>query len=102
MSSHDNTITNTTYLNTEIKNKGFVLLDELFKRYGWQMTKNQMNWISYYKFGHETEYFEIKIEQSKIHVSIPIRNLHFQYTTSFNDYFTASEYLEERFKDFVF
>jgi hypothetical protein len=59
-----------------------------------------MNWICFSKPGFQTEYFEIKIDQSKIFVSIPIKNSLFQYKTSFKDYYSASEYIEERFKDF--
>jgi hypothetical protein len=84
-----------------IKNKGFSLLDCIFKENGWHMTKNEMNWISYTKRGFETEYFEITITPSKINVSIPIRNCAFQYNTSFKDYYMASEYIEDRFKDFI-
>jgi len=103
MSSNDNMLSNqTTILKTEIKNKGFFLLDEMFKTNGWHMTKNEMNWVSYTKAGNETEFFDIKIDQNKVYVSVPIKNSIFQYTTSFKDYFTASEYVEQRFKDFYF
>jgi hypothetical protein len=87
--------------NTEIKNKGFFLLDEMFKSNGWHMTKNEMNWICYTRAGNETEFFDIKLDQKRVYVSVPIQNSIFQYTTSFKDYFTASEYVEQRFKDFT-
>jgi len=90
-----------TILTTEIKNKGFILLDELFKQHGWHMIKNEMNWISYTKLGHETEFFEIKLDRAKIHVSIPLKNSMYQYNTTFNNYFEASEYIEMRFKEFI-
>ena len=61
-------------LNTEIKNKGFFLLDEMFKTNGWHMTKNEMNWICYTKTGNETEFFDIKLDQKKVYVNIPIKN----------------------------
>ena len=85
--------------NYEIKNKGFFLLDEMFKSNGWHMTKNEMNWICYTKVGNETEFFDIRIDNCKIYVSVPIKNSVFQYTTTFRDYFTASDYVEQRFKD---
>jgi hypothetical protein len=88
--------------NSEIKNKGFFTLYSLFKENGWHMTKNEMNWIFFTKKGFETEYFEIKIDISKIYVSIPIKNSIFQYSTSFKDYYSAVEYIEERFTDFIF
>jgi hypothetical protein len=87
--------------NTEIKNKGFVLLDEMFKQHGWKLFKNEMNWICYSKFGKETEYFEIRLDTSKVHVSIPIKNSPYQYNTTFNNYFDVSEYIESRFRDFI-
>ena len=102
MSSNDNMLSNQrSILNSEIKNKGFAILDEMFKKHGWYMVKNEMNWISYTKFGHETDLFDIKIDQKSIHVSIPIKNSVYQYITSFKDYFQASEYIEARFFDFI-
>ena len=102
MNSNTNTLSENKFANdTSIKNKGFMLLDEMFRQYGWHMCKNEMNWICYTKFGQETEFFEIRIDLSKIHVSIPIKNSPYQYNTSFKNYFEASEYIEERFKDFI-
>jgi len=91
--------TSTSLEETTIENKGFILLDNMFKNNGWKLIKNEMNWICFSKPGFQTEYFEIKIDQSKIFVSIPIKNSMFQYKTSFKDYYSASEYIEERFKD---
>lgn len=88
-------------LKTEIKNKGFALLDQLFKENGWHLCKNEMNIICYTKFSNETDLFEIKIDHKYIYVSIPIKNSPFQYNTSFNNYFQASEYIEARFFDFI-
>ncbi len=101
MSYIDNMLSNNeSILNTEIKNKGFALLDQMFKDNGWNLCKNEMNNISYTYFGHETELFEIKIDTNTIHVGIPIKNSRFQYNTQFNNYFQASEYIEARFADF--
>jgi len=88
-------------LNTEIKNKGFVLLDQIFKEHGWYMSKNEINYISYAKQGLETDFFDIVIEQKSIRVSVPIKNSSFQYITKFDDYFSASEYVEARFFDYI-
>jgi hypothetical protein len=102
MTVNDNMLTNQdSILNSEIKNKGFAILDTMFKQYGWHMIKNEMNWISYTKFGNETDLFDIKIDHKSIHVSIPIKNSRYQYITSFNGYFQASEYIEARFIDFI-
>ena len=57
---HSNKETN---INTEIKNKGFDMLDTMFKEHGWHMIKNEINWIAYTKFGRETELFDIKIDK---------------------------------------
>jgi hypothetical protein len=93
--------TDSDFLNNQIKNKGFLLLDEMFKQNGWHLFKNEMNWICYYKFAKETEYFDIRLDSSKVYVSIPIKNSRYQYNTSFNNYYDASEYIELRFKDFI-
>jgi hypothetical protein len=98
-----NTISNNSQINvdTKILNKGFLILDELFQKHGWHLIKNEMNWICYTKVGQESDLFDIKISQKIIQVSIPIKNSPFQYHTSFTDYFQASEYIEERFFDFI-
>ncbi len=87
--------------NSQLKNIGFLFLDSMFRENNWIRIKNEVDWICFTKPGFETEYFEIKIDSSKIYVSIPLRNSIFQYKTSFKDYFTACEYVEERFKDFI-
>ena len=86
---------------TTIKNKGFLILDTMFKEHGWKLIRNEMNMICYTKIGHETDLFDIKIDQKTIYVTIPIKNGPFQYTSSFTDYFLASEYIEARFFDFI-
>jgi hypothetical protein len=102
MNTATNMMLNEDYnLNAENKNKGFALLDPLFKEYGWHMTKNEMNWISYTKFGQETDVFDIKINKTAILVSIPIKNSPYQYITSFKDYYQANEFIEARFNDFI-
>ena len=82
--------------------KEFATLDPLFKQHGWYTSKNEANYLSYTTTGHETDVFEIKIDTSKtIRVSMPIRNSPFQYNTTFNNCFQASEYIESRFLDFI-
>lgn len=101
MNTNDNMLSNNYVLNSEIKNKGFVLLDATFKEFGWNLTKNEVNWISYSKSDDETTYFDIKITTDKIVVSIPIKNSRYQYITSFKGYFEASEYIEKRLFDYI-
>jgi hypothetical protein len=84
----------------KIQNKGFILLDKIFKEQGWYLCENKINKICYTKLGFETDIFDIQIFEKEIQVSIPIRNSPYQYVTCFTDYFQASEYLEARFKDF--
>jgi hypothetical protein len=88
-------------LNTEIRNKGFAPLDVIFKENGWRLTKNEMSWICYEKFGHESDVFDIKIDAKSIHVSIPLKNSPFNYVTIFTDYFNASEYIESKLKELL-
>ena len=70
MSSNSNMLSNESILNTEIKNKGFALLDQMFKENSWHLVKNEMNYICYTKLGHETDTFEIKIDAKNIHIGI--------------------------------
>lgn len=100
MNTNDNMLSE-QYQNIEINNKGFLLLDSVFKNNGWHIVKNDMNWISYTKFGDETSFFDIKITTDKIIVSVPLKNSIYQYTTSFKSYYPASEYIEYQFFEFI-
>lgn len=97
--------TNTNYIqcNSEkqLKNKGFLIIDSIFRDNKWQLIQNEMNHISYSKFGDETTSFDIKIFSDKIVVSVPIKHSIYQYVTSFKNYYEASEYLEQRFRDYI-
>jgi hypothetical protein len=94
-------ILNDPVLNSQIKNKGFAILDSTFKQYQWHLIKNELNWICYTKFGIETNSFDIKILPDKIIVSVPIKNSCYQYVTNFKSYFEASEYIEQKFFDYI-
>lgn len=91
----------TTSFSNNIQNKGFLLIDSLFKDEGWYLSENQINKICYTKFGYETDIFDIQIMENNIQVSIPVRNSPYQYITKFTDYLQANEYLEARFKDYI-
>ena len=99
MDSHVNMLSQT--INNDVINKGFTILDGVFKEKGWHMIKNEMNHVCYTKFGNETDIFNINIDNRSIHVSIPIKNSPFQFVTSFKDYFSATEYIESRLMDFI-
>jgi hypothetical protein len=101
MNTLDNTLT-INDINLNIKNKGFLLLDILFKEKGWTLSKNELNHIEYKRpdFG-DLDYFEIIIDKYKVNVSVPIKHTPYQYKTSFDNYYNAIEYVEKRFKDFI-
>ena len=100
MNTHDNMLT-TISLPTEIQNKGFIVLDSLFKENGWHITKNEINFIEYTKQGHECDFIQIKIGQKQICVSVPIKNKSYQFKTFFDNYFDASEYVKKMFKEYI-
>jgi hypothetical protein len=84
-----------------IVNMGFKDTDCLFKSNGWHRVTNKFEHITYTRFGFETEFFEIKLDRDNIYVSVPLKKIPFQYKTSFNSYFLATEYIEEKFLDFI-
>lgn len=100
MNTNSNMITN-EHISNSIQNKGFAILDELFKQNGWSLVKNDMNWINYTKLGDETSNFNIRITKDKIIVSVPLKNSIYQFVTTFNNYYDASEYIEEKFYDYI-
>jgi hypothetical protein len=100
MNTNDNMLTNVTST-TVIKNKELIFLDSLFKENGWHMTKNEMNLIEYTIQGHESDFFQIKLDQKNVYVSVPIKNSPYQYKTFFTNHFDASEYVEKRLKDYI-
>ena len=101
MNINCNMLSNDPVLNSTIANKGFAILDNIFKERGWHLVKNEPNWICYSRFTDETTSFDIKILQDKIVVSIPLKNSSYQYVTSFKGYYEASEYLEQRLFDYM-
>ena len=101
MNTNDNMLLNDSILNSQIKNKGFAILDSTFKQHQWHLIKNELNWICYTKFGIETNSFDIKILPDKIIVSVPIKNSCYQYVTNFKSYVEASEYIEQKFFDYI-
>ncbi len=101
MNSNDNMLSSDPILQSDIKNKGFAILDSMFKKNGWHLVKNEMTWINYSVNGDETSFFDIKITADKIIVSVPVKNSIFQYVTTFKSYYDASEYIEQRFLDYI-
>ena len=98
--TNDNTVFNDNAVNATINNKGFSILDSIFKQYQWQLVKNDLNFISYTKVGDETNHFDFKILKDKIVVSVPIKNSSYQFVTNFKSYFEASEFAEQKLIDY--
>jgi len=98
--TNDNTVFNDNAVNATINNKGFSILDSIFKQYQWHLVKNDLNFISYTKVGDETNHFDFKILKDKIVVSVPIKNSSYQFVTNFKSYFEASEFAEQKLIDY--
>ena len=77
------------------------ILDVTFKKHGWKIIKNTVNNISYTKIGYETDCFDIRVLNNNIMVSIPIKNLPYHYVTTFNNYNEATDYIQQRFYDYI-
>jgi hypothetical protein len=101
MNTNDNMLSIDPILNSDIKNKGFAILDNIFKQHGWTLAKNEMNWINYTKFGDETSCFDIKIANDKIIVSVPLKKSIYQFVTTFKSYYEASEYIEQKLNEYI-
>jgi hypothetical protein len=59
-----------------------------------------MDHILFQKKGNDYDFFEIRISNDKIFVSVPIKKSRFQYKTHFLSYFEASEYVEMQLINF--
>lgn len=101
MNTHDNMLSTDPVLNSTIANKGFAILDTIFKEKGWHLIKNEVNWICYSKLSDETNHFDIKLLPDKIVVSVPMKNSVYQYVTSFKGYYEASEYVEQKLREYT-
>lgn len=101
MYTNDNMLSNENISKSDIKNKGFTILDSIFKKNAWTLTKNETNWMTYTKLGDETSYFDIKISQDKIVTSVPIKGSQYQFVTSFKSYYEASEFIEQKLFDYI-
>ena len=101
MNMNDNMLSIGNILETDIKNKGFSILHSTFKENGWHLIRNEINWISYTKYDDETSFFDIKISKDKVIVSVPIKNSRYQFLTSFNNYYDASEFIEQKLFEYT-
>lgn len=96
----DENMSEKNILSKKLKNKGLGILENQFESYGWILVKNEEDNIIYTKKYNETEYYEIKLLEKKIYVSSPLKNSVYQYKTSFNNYFDAIDYIENKLYDY--
>ena len=100
-------------------------LQEQFLSKHWQLVTNKVDHLVFKKENNNYDYFEIKIEYStsvpysgsvttrsaqshsldtqdstRINVSIPLRNSQYQYGTHFNNYFDATEFIEQHLQNY--
>jgi len=81
-------------------NKGFMILEEKMLGFGYHYVVNSMDHILFQKKGNDYDFFEIRVSNDKIFVSVPIKKSRFQYKTHFLSYFEASEYVEMQLNHF--
>ena len=100
MSEHSQT---DNYVSSPSVNMGFSQVAEHFLESGWSVGTNTPQEIS---FNHPSDpklaydEFRLNATEDKINVLIPMPNSKVAYCTWFKDYFTASEYVIQRFEDF--
>ena len=93
-----------TYDAGKVKNMGFSQVAETFVKAGWIISVNTQSEIS---FNHPSDpklaydEFRMNVTQDKVNVLIPMPNSKIAYCTWFKDYFSASEYVIQRFTDFL-
>ena len=72
-------------------------ITELFKVYGWSCNNKTPEHVSYNRDGNNLDTFDIRMEQNRIFVSIPMKDV--QYRTSFQSYTDAMNYISRRFME---
>jgi hypothetical protein len=83
------------------KNKGFMILHEEFIQNDWIMTVNEQNRLVYTKKENNCDEFIILInKKNNINVRIPVANSNIAYTTTFNNYFCACEFITMHIKNY--
>lgn len=85
---------------TEPLNKGFIQVVETFVSAGWKLVENTMSQLVFVNPKNMYDEFKMSVEESKVVVVIPMPNSPVAYSTKFNNYFEASEYILSRFEDF--
>lgn len=85
---------------TEPLNKGFIQVVETFDAAGWKLVQNTKSELVFVNPKNMYDEFKMSVEESKVVVVIPMPNSPVAYSTKFNNYFEASEYILSRFQDF--
>ena len=84
-------------------------VEEQFLSKHWQLVTNKVDHLVFKKENNNYDYFEIKIDvqdnntnnnSTRISVSIPLRNSQYQYGTHFNNYFDATEFIEQHLQNY--
>ena len=82
-------------------------VEEQFLSKHWQLVTNKTDHLVFKKENNNYDYFEIKIDaqensnsSTRINVSIPLRNSQYQYGTHFNNYFDATEFIEQHLQNY--
>ena len=93
-------------------NNQWTKVEEQFLSKHWQLVTNKVDHIVFKKENNNYDYFEIKIDtphdnannnnnnSTRISVSIPLRNSQYQYGTHFNNYFDATEFIEQHLQNY--
>jgi hypothetical protein len=80
-----------------LTNDNITAITELFNVHGWSCNSTSPQHFSYNRAGNNLDIFDIRIEQNRVSVSIPMKNI--QYRTSFPSYTDAVNYVMIRFRE---
>lgn len=86
---------------TEPLNKGFLQVVERFTNEGWKLVHNTQTELVFVNPVNLYDEFKMRALENKLEVVIPMPNSPVAYSTKFNNYFEASEYILSRFEDFL-
>jgi len=82
-------------------NKGFIQVVEQFNRHGWKLVENTKVLLTFVNPNNIYDEFKMHVYDKKVEVVIPMPNSPVAYSTKFNNYFEASEFILSRFEDFL-
>lgn len=84
----------------KITNPGFKEIGEKFLEKGWVVNVNQPNRLEFHSPTNGCDTFEFEVDQKTIHVSVPLKQSRYKYTTKFSDYYLACEFAEMHLAEF--